>query len=141
MTIIRSMTIEDFDAVHALWLKTEYLELNECDTREGIALYLNRNPGLCFVAEDKQGLIIANVLCGHDGRRGFLRHLAVAAEHRGSGLARRLVDCVLDALAQQGIGKCNIFVDDANVPGFSFWEHLGWVRLEETFRMLQKPAL
>lgn len=133
---LRGMTIEDYDTVYALWQRTEYMNFNECDTREGIDLYLNRNPGLCFVAE-QDSVIVGAVLCGHDGRRGFLRHLAVAAEARGQGIARALINNSLNGLAAQGIGKCNIFVEDENVPGLEFWKQMGWVQFDYTFRMLQ----
>lgn len=136
---LREMTIADYNAVHALWLQTEFLTLNECDSLEGIALYLRRNPGLCFVAE-LNGEIAGAVLCGHDGRRGMLRHLSIAKAHRGHGLSRQLVEKCLAGLAQEGIGKCNIFVDDVNVPGFEFWAHLGWAKLDDTFRTLQTPT-
>ena len=96
---IREMCPEDFDAVLALWRVTEHIDLNECDTPEGIAVYLKRNPGLSFVAE--AGSAFAGVvLCGHDGRRGFLRHLAVAKEYRKQGMARALVERALQGLLQ-----------------------------------------
>ncbi|MDE1900503.1 MAG: GNAT family N-acetyltransferase [Alphaproteobacteria bacterium] len=132
---LRDMTIDDYDAVIALWQQTEYVNLNECDTRDGIDLYLRRNPGLCFVAETGNGIVGA-VLCGHDGRRGFLRHLAVARDHRQSGVGKQLVNKVMDALHEQGIGKCNIFVDNGNKPGFSFWEYMGWGYLRRKFSHL-----
>jgi len=137
-TSIREMSINDFPAVLALWQQTEYLTLNECDTEAGINLYLRRNPGLCFVAIDNySGQLVAATLCGHDGRRGMLRHLAVAQSHRGQGLSRQLVAKALDGLATTGIGKCNIFVEDDNLPGLAYWQHLGWLKLDDSFRTLQ----
>jgi hypothetical protein len=41
--------ISDFDEVLALWQRTEGVGLNESDTRENIAGYLPRNPGMSFV--------------------------------------------------------------------------------------------
>lgn len=139
--VIREMHIGDYDAILAIWQATEHMTMNECDSRDGIALYLKRNPGLCFVALDG-GRIIGTVLCGQDGRRGFLRHLAVVKGHRGGGISRHLVKHTLDGLAAQGIGKCNIFVENDNMAGYAYWHHLGWVRLDPTFGMLQtKTAL
>lgn len=73
LAIVRHFRIEDFDAVIALWRRTEGVGLNESDTRRAITAYLRRNPKLSFVAE-KDGRIIGAVLCGHDGRRGYLHH-------------------------------------------------------------------
>jgi ribosomal protein S18 acetylase RimI-like enzyme len=138
--VIRAMTPKDYDAVSRLWMETEHLSMNECDTREGIELYLKRNPGLCFVA--LVGCVMAgNVLCGHDGRRGILRHLAVSKPYRKYGIARTLVEKALFGLNAQGIGKCNIFVEDENSAGMNFWKHMGWKLLVYDFRMMQKPSL
>ena len=134
---IREMTAADYDAAMELWKNTEYLGLNECDTPEGIALYLNRNPGLSFVAE-AEGVVVGTVLGGHDGRRGMLRHLAVSLEHRRSGLGRNLIEHALAAMADQGIEKCNIMVQSANARGLEFWEHMGWGRMNDAYYTMQK---
>lgn len=136
---LRPMNITDYDRVLALWSDTEHMKLNECDTREGISLYLNRNPGLCFVAE-QDGALVGAVLCGHDGRRGYLRHLAVAKEYRSRGIARGLVQSSLLGLAAHGIGKCNLYVEDENIPGLAFWARMGWETLDYTFRVMQRPV-
>jgi putative acetyltransferase len=123
--MLRPFTLDDFDAATSLWQTTEGVGLNESDTREAIAAYLVRNPGLSLVAEiDSQ--IVAAVLCGHDGRRGFLNHLAVARSHRGRGLGRRLVEACLERLGSLGIPKCNIYLYADNDAGAAFWRHLGW---------------
>jgi ribosomal protein S18 acetylase RimI-like enzyme len=88
--ILRVFCIEDYDAVVTLWRRSEGVGLNESDTREAIAAFLRRNPRLSFVAQ-KRGRIIGIVLCGHDGRRGYLHHLAVSKHHRQRGIGRQLV--------------------------------------------------
>lgn len=136
---LRPMLIEDYDPVHALWLATEYMLLNECDSREGIAFYLNRNPGLCFVAE-QNGEIVGTILSGQDGRRGYVHHLAVAKAHRSQGIARALVQSAMQGLTAHGIGKCNLYVEDKNTPGLDFWRRMGWETLDYTFRVMQRPV-
>ena len=122
---IRAMTIADFDAVLRLWQETEGVGLNESDTRENIAAFLARNPGLSRVAADG-GKIVGAVLCGHDGRRGYLHHLAVAKARRKLGIGKLLVETCLADLARQGIPKCNIFLFADNAAGEAFWKHNGW---------------
>jgi putative acetyltransferase len=119
------MTIDDYDSVVALWQATEGVGLNESDSRESIESYLRRNPALSLVVE-RDSQIVAAVLCGHDGRRGFLNHLAVARPFRGQGLGRRLVDACLNRLAPLGILKCNIYLYVDNSAGAAFWRRLGW---------------
>ncbi len=80
---IREMTHRDYDAAVALWHSVSGIGLDDnCDSRRGIARYLKRNPRLSFVA-CLANEIIGAVLSGHDGRRGYLHHLAVAAPHSG----------------------------------------------------------
>jgi N-acetylglutamate synthase len=133
---IRQMKIADYPKVCSLWEKSEGLYLDESDSLEAISLYLKRNRGICFVACEGEK-IIGTVLCGHDGRRGILRHLAVDDKHRHRGIARELVNRSMSALARAGIKRCTAFVLDENVDGLRFWRHIGWQILEYNFRMLQ----
>jgi len=133
---IREMTVADYDEVYRLWSETEGMSLGEEDARDRIAFYLDRNPGLCFVATVSCA-IVGTVLCGHEGRRGILRHLAVNRKFRGQGIARAMIEKCLTVLAGQGIIKCNIFVLDENVAGLNFWKHMGWYLLDDNYRTLQ----
>jgi ribosomal protein S18 acetylase RimI-like enzyme len=133
---IRQMKIDDYPRVLQLWQETESLSLEESDSEEAIGVYLKRNRGFCFVAcaGDR---IVGAILCGHEGRRGILRHLAVNGDYRNAGIGRALIQRCLSALARAHIGKCNIFVLDTNTEGHQFWEHMGWYALEDNYRTLQ----
>jgi ribosomal protein S18 acetylase RimI-like enzyme len=72
----REFSINDYDAAIQLWQRVEGLEIAEGDDRKGIAQFLARNQGLSRVATDGSA-IVGVVLCGHDGRRGHIYHLAV----------------------------------------------------------------
>ena len=124
---IAEMTTADYGEVFALWQAAEGLGLHpdECDSRRGVARYLARNPGTCFVARDGAKLVGA-VLCGNDGRRGYLNHLAVLEAYRRRGIATALVRRCTAALKQIEIPKCNLFVFAANGPAMAFWRKLGW---------------
>ena len=87
---ILPFTMADYDEVAAFWRQQEGVGLNESDERGPIAGHLARNPGMSFVARES-GRVIGAVLCGHDGRRGYLHHLAVARSQRRQGLGRDLV--------------------------------------------------
>ena len=79
--VIQEMTIDDYDEVKSIWRKSNGIELSGADTRESINRFLERNPGLSFVARDGDQLV-GVVLCGHDGRRGYIDHLAVRQSYR-----------------------------------------------------------
>ncbi len=133
------MELADYAPVYRLWRRTEGMALVEDDSRAGIKLYLARNPGLCFVAT-VEAKIVATALCGHDGRRGILRHLAVVPKYRRQGIGRALVAKCLAGLAKQGIRKCNIFVMDYNKAGLRWWKKLGCVPLKYEWRTVQIPT-
>jgi N-acetylglutamate synthase len=119
------MSLNDFDQVISLWQETEGVGLNESDSRECIAQFLTRNRGMSFVVRDGHEIIGA-VLCGHDGRRGYLHHLAVAKPHRNRGIGKKLVEACLAQLERAGILKCNIFLYANNEAGEAFWKHNDW---------------
>jgi putative acetyltransferase len=128
---LRPLTIADYDAVYVLWLQTEGMGLNDSDTREAITAFLERNGGLSAVACTPEGIILGAVLCGHDGRRGYLHHLAVAKTHRMQGIGRALVNDCLDKLAARKIQKCNLFLFAHNTAGRTFWLKQGWSARED----------
>jgi N-acetylglutamate synthase len=126
---IAPMLPEEYPEVRTLWESTSGVGLDASDAEPGIVAYLERNPGLCLVARGGAAgghAIIGAVLCGHDGRRGYLSHLTVAAEHRGQGIARQLIERCLDQLRESGILKCSIHVFSDNDEGIAFWKQLGY---------------
>jgi ribosomal protein S18 acetylase RimI-like enzyme len=136
---IRRMTIGDHGDAHRIWKNTEGIVVVAEDSRGGIALYLARNRGLCFVAT-VGGEVVGTVLCGHDGRRGILRHLAVKPAFRGCGIGSALAARCLAALASHGIRKCNLYVMRDNRSGMRFWERKGYKLLDDDYGTLQAPT-
>ncbi len=135
---LRPLEVADFDAVLALWNQTEGVGMTESDTPEMLKLFLERNPNLSLVVENQKEIAGA-ILCGHDGRRGFLYHLAVAPSHRRQGLANAMVEACLAALGKVGLLKCNILVYAHNESGKTFWKKHGW-NAREDLMLWQKPT-
>lgn len=133
------MTAGDLESVLSLWARTDGVGLNESDTPQQLQAYLDRNPGLSLVARDEAQLVGA-LLCGHDGRRGYLHHLAVMPEYRGRGLGRQMVETCLSALNSLGILKCNIFLYADNEPGEQFWRRCGWADRND-LKILQRVTV
>ena len=132
---IRLMTIADYDALYALWQSCQGMGLNDVDdSREGIARYLARNPGTCFVAEDDAGIRGA-IMADHDGRRGYIHHTAVHPGARGQGIGRQMVEAALNALKEEKISKVALVAFSRNEAGNAFWERMGFeARGDLTYR-------
>jgi ribosomal protein S18 acetylase RimI-like enzyme len=92
--------------------------------------YLRRNPGLSFVAE-VEGAIVGSLMAGHDGRRGYILHLAVATRLRRRGIAGHLLELCLQALKREGIDKSHVHVLRSNHLGNDFWSRRGWINRAE----------
>lgn len=127
---LREMMEGDLEAALALWREMPGISLNATDHPDCLRAFLLRNPGLSFVASTPEGLAGA-VLCGHDGRRGFLYHLAVAPQFRRQGLGRLLVEHCLRQLSGLGIQRCHIVILADNHAGEAFWERLDFGRRPE----------
>ena len=124
---IREFKIDDYDAVYALWLRTAGMGLNNIDdSREGIYKYLKRNPNTCFVADAEDGGIAGVIMCGHDGRRGFIHHTCVADEYQRNGIGTLLVEAALSALKSECVSKAALVVFGSNAGGNAFWERMGF---------------
>ena len=129
--MIRVMDIADYDKVYALWMSCKNMGFNNLDdSREGIEKYLKRNPATSFIAE-RDGAVVGVILAGHDGRRGFIHHMAVAEDCRRQGVAADLLDHALKALKAEGINKVALLVFKRNDAGNAFWESQGFTVRED----------
>ncbi|KGE19614.1 GNAT family N-acetyltransferase [Paenibacillus wynnii] len=124
--IYREMLEQDYSAAYKLWEKTEGMGLSSADSEEEITRYLQRNVGLSQICEDEDGTIAGTALCGHDGRRGYIYHVAVSTSYRGMGVGRALVNRCLNKLREERIAKCHLMVIGDNEGGRGFWSGLGW---------------
>ena len=108
-----------------MWRRTPGLGLSSADERGPFATFLARNPTTCLAAEI-DGELVGTLVAGHDGRRGYLYHLAVAPEHRRRGIGSELVHLVLERMSDCGVRKCHIMVYSDNADGRVFWQKSGW---------------
>jgi N-acetylglutamate synthase len=121
----REFSISDYDAALELWQRVEGLEIAEGDDKKSVTQFLARNHGLSRVATDGS-TIVGVVLCGHDGRRGYIYHLAVDPIYQGGGLGKRLMDECLGGLRRAGLKRALILVAHDNPRGRKFWCRHGW---------------
>lgn len=122
---VRTLLPSDLDGAIELWSRSDGIGLNESDSKDALLRFLARNPGLSAIALDAE-LLVGAVLCGHDGRRGAIHHLAVATAYRRRGIGSELVEYCLARLREAEIPRCNLFLYDDNETGRRFWERHGW---------------
>ena len=128
--MIRNMTVDDYDAVFDLWTNAANMGLRSLDdSKEGIDAFLKRNPGICFVALSGS-IVVGSILCGHDGRRGYIYHTVVRDEYRGQGIGSALIGAAIAALQREGISRVCLNVMEHNEAGKRFWINRGWEKKE-----------
>jgi ribosomal protein S18 acetylase RimI-like enzyme len=128
--MLQKLTIEDYEQILDLWQRVPGIGLSDADSKENIEAFFARNPGLSF-AYIVDGKIVGTILTGHDGRRGYIYHLAVDEAYRRRGIAQKLVQASLAKLRESGIEKCHLFVFADNQIGQDFWDSTGWKRRDD----------
>ncbi|OHD50701.1 MAG: hypothetical protein A2015_01515 [Spirochaetes bacterium GWF1_31_7] len=133
------MIYSDIPNVLKLWSLSEgvFLHTNGEDSEEGIALYLERNPGFSYIAKNNENKIIGAVLSGHDGRRGLIHHLAVDEKYRKNGIANKLMSLSIEKLKREKIKKVLLFVLNNNIEAIKFYDYNNWIQ-EETVGLYSK---
>lgn len=126
--MIRTMTAEDYEGVHALWMTIKGFAIRSIDdSREGVERFLKRNPTTSVVAVE-DGKIVGSILCGHDGRRGCLYHVCVHRDYRMRGIGKAMVVFAMNALREEEISKVSLIAFTENDIGNAFWKCIGWTR-------------
>ena len=126
--VVRPYRPSDEDALVRLWTQCG-LVVAWNDPRRDIARKLRVQPELFLVAESG-GEIVASVMAGYEGHRGWINYLAVAPERRLGGLGRRMMAEAETRLLDLGCPKINLQVRSTNPAVVEFYEHLGFTRDE-----------
>jgi hypothetical protein len=72
------------------------------------------------------GLLIASVLVGHDGHRGWVYYVTVDPDHRHKGYGREIMTAAENWLRARGIEKLQLMVRGDNAKVHAFYEALGY---------------
>jgi len=121
---IRSFTRADTSQVVTLWAECE-LVVAWNDPLKDIERKLSIQPEL-FLVGTLDDDIIASVMAGYDGHRGWINYLAVSPRHRGQHYARQILAEVESSLQVLGCPKINLQVRSGNRKVIEFYEHLGF---------------
>jgi ribosomal protein S18 acetylase RimI-like enzyme len=72
------------------------------------------------------GTLVASVLVGHDGHRGWVYYVTVDPDHRFKGYGRVIMTAAEDWLRARGVEKLQLMVRGDNAKVHAFYESLGY---------------
>ena len=124
MIHIRPYEPSDEADVIALWQRCD-LTRPWNHPRLDIARKLRVDPDLFLVGE-MDGRIVATVMGGYEGHRGWVNYLAVDPAQQRQGLGRRMMAAVEEKLAAAGCPKINLQVRTSNLDAIRFYERIGF---------------
>lgn len=124
MLVIRAFHLKDKEAVIDLWRSCNLIT-NQNDPSRDIERKQRVNPELFLVGEIN-GTIVASVMAGYEGHRGWLNYLAVSPEYRKNGYGRSIVEAAEKLLAERGAPKINLQVRSTNKAVIDVYKSLGY---------------
>ncbi|MBK8476375.1 MAG: GNAT family acetyltransferase [Opitutaceae bacterium] len=126
--LIRPFSLGDTDAVINVWRRSGLVHPNNNPAKD-IQRKLRVRPDLFLV-----GLlgadIVATVMIGYEGHRGWINYLGVLPEHQRRGYARWLMEEAERLLRLEGCSKINLQVRSTNASALSFYDRIGFARDE-----------
>ncbi|HYK92877.1 MAG TPA: GNAT family acetyltransferase [Thermoplasmata archaeon] len=123
---IRSFEPADEEAVVSLWRSCDLIRPWN-DPHKDIQRKLKVRPDL-FLVGLVEGRLIATVMAGYDGHRGWLNYLAVDPAYQRGGRARALVTEAERRLRDAGCPKVNLQIRTSNLGVLEFYRRLGYTR-------------
>jgi ribosomal protein S18 acetylase RimI-like enzyme len=125
---IAPITDADIADVIALWQRCG-LTRPWNDPAADIALARKGPNAAVLLGRDSSG-IVASVLVGHDGHRGWVYYVAVDPDCRHNGYGRVIMDAAEDWLRVHGIEKMQLMVRSDNTQVQAFYQSLGYLEQE-----------
>lgn len=121
---IRRFRVTDTEQVVQLWMDCG-LTRPWNNPHKDIERKLQVQPELFLVGE-LQDRIVASVMAGYEGHRGWVNYLAVSPALQTSGLGRQLMNYVEERLLALGCPKVNLQVREGNDEAMAFYRRIGY---------------
>ena len=124
--LIRKFQESDEQSLVSLWNVCK-LTVPWNNPYKDIAIKLSVQPELFLVGyiEDK---LIASVMAGYDGHRGWINYFAVHPDFHSRGFGKQLVDYVENRLRELGCPKINLQIREGNKKVLSYYQELNFVQ-------------
>jgi hypothetical protein len=121
---VREMRDEDVEAVVALWTAAGITRPWNDPYRDiDFARTGDHSTILVAVADDH---VVATVMVGEDGHRGWVYYVAADPGHHAKGLGRTIMTAAEQWLIARGVWKIQLLIRGDNKQVVSFYEHLGY---------------
>jgi len=125
---IRTFQASDEASVIALWTACDLVRPWN-DPHKDIVRKLSEQPEMFLVGEiagDAGEALVASVMAGFDGHRGWLNYLAVAPAYRHRSFGRQIVAEAERMLTERGCPKLNLQIRSSNAAVLAFYARLGY---------------
>jgi len=123
---IRKFRESDRDAVIALWKRCDLVRPQN-DPNTDIDLKTSFQPDLFLVGE-RDGSVVATVMAGYEGHRGWINYLAVDPETQRDGLGAKMMTDAEALLKELGCVKINLQVRSTNAAVLGFYDSIGYAK-------------
>ena len=123
---IRSYQDADQAAVIALWQACGLTRAWN-DPAKDIARKMAVQPEL-FLVGTVNGEVMASVMAGYEGHRGWVNYLAVSPDHQKKSFGRLLMQDVERLLLARGCPKINLQIRSSNAAVIAFYQHIGYLQ-------------
>ncbi|MFX1281258.1 MAG: GNAT family N-acetyltransferase [Promethearchaeota archaeon] len=121
---IENYSMKYYGNVVKLWRKAG-ISVGSSDTEEEIESMLIRNPNLLLIGKLNEK-VIAIVMGGFDGRRGYVHHLAVDPIYQKKGYGKMIMDELINRFRKIGVHKIHLFIEKDNKEVVNFYKNLDW---------------
>ncbi|MHA2325435.1 MAG: GNAT family N-acetyltransferase [Promethearchaeota archaeon] len=134
---IEKCSIKFYEEVIQLWRKAG-IGVSSSDSKKEFQRMLQRNPDLCLIGKLEKK-ILAAVIGGFDGRRGYVHHLAVDPSYQRKGYGKMMMEKLNEEFLRMGVHKIHLFIENSNKDVVDFYDKLGWETRNDLTMMSYVP--
>ena len=118
--------IEDGDVAEVVALWQRYGSTRAWNDPAGDIALARKETNATVLLGRNDGALVASVLVGHDGHRGWVYYVTVDPDHRFKGYGRVIMTAAENWLPARGIAKLQLMVRGDNAKVHAFYESLGY---------------
>lgn len=126
MLTVRAFRAEDESSVIELWRRCGLVRSHN-DPHKDLRRKSKVRPDL-FLVGLLDGQIVASVMVGYEGHRGWINYLAVSPDFQRNGYGKEMMLQAEQALRAEGCPKINLQVRTSNAAVLTFYRAIGYIQ-------------